>query len=95
MVARTENVERGTSTLCPVGFPRPYEAKATPRLSPALRQEIQGIEVVIHALAISLRRPGAEDLGWLDELTENPPMLPKLNRRQNTHRQSLSLWSGT
>ena len=49
MVARTENVERGTSTLCPVGFPRPYEAKATPRLSPALRQEIQGLEVVIHA----------------------------------------------
>ena len=30
-----------------------------------------------------IRRPGAEDLGWLDELTTRiPPMPPKLNRKR-------------
>jgi hypothetical protein len=30
-----------------------------------------------------VRRPGAQNLGWLDELTaRNPPLLPKLNRRR-------------
>jgi hypothetical protein len=30
-----------------------------------------------------VRRPGAENLGWLDELAyKNPPVLPKLNQRR-------------
>src|SRR5438067_8996272 len=33
--------------------------------------------------ATLIRRPGAEQLDWLDDfITKNPPMLPKLNRRR-------------